>query len=268
MSRLAGVLLVLFVSTTVFAGGAGFLAPKPYTSVADSYFDIGAADVCIEDFEDDSLNVPAASGNGTIVSGQGNIDSVDADDGVIDGSGTGGHSYFSGNGAAGITITFDPFYGNGYPSQVGIVWTDGGPNSAITFSALDGNGISLGSISPLTSHADASNAGTTAEDRLYALTSLTGISSITITNSTGGIEVDHLQYNNCFICGEVTGDQKVLAGDALATLKAAVGSMWCVLCMCDVNESGDVTATDSLIVLKHAVGQDVDLNCPTCLEVK
>jgi len=56
----------------------------------------------------------------------------------------------------------------------------------------------------------------------------------------------------------------VVAGDALAVLKAAVGTFDCALCTCDVNNSGNVSATDALIVLKKAVGQDVPLNCPAC----
>jgi hypothetical protein len=32
--------------------------------------------------------------------------------------------------------------------------------------------------------------------------------------------------------------------------------------LCDVNDSGDVTATDALVILKKAVGQDAELICP------
>jgi uncharacterized repeat protein (TIGR01451 family) len=42
--------------------------------------------------------------------------------------------------------------------------------------------------------ADGSNAGTTGEDRFFGVTNVGGISAIKISNSSGGIEVDHLQY--------------------------------------------------------------------------
>jgi hypothetical protein len=43
-------------------------------------------------------------------------------------------------------------------------------------------------------HADTTFFGTTDEDRFYGVTTTGGISRIVITNSSGGIEVDHLQY--------------------------------------------------------------------------
>lgn len=72
-------------------------------------------------------------------------------------------------------------------------------------------------------------------------------------------------------CGDPTGtlplpagDRAVAASDALYVLKAAVGSLACPLCTCDVDNSTKITATDALRVLKKAVGQNVTLNCPTC----
>lgn len=63
-----------------------------------------------------------------------------------------------------------------------------------------------------------------------------------------------------------TGESRAIAaGDALFTLRAAVQTVTCVLCVCDVDDSGTVLATDALIVLKSAVGQDVSLTCPPCL---
>jgi len=48
------------------------------------------------------------------------------------------------------------------------------------------------------------------------------------------------------------------------TLRAAVGASVCELCVCDVNGSGEVTASDALAVLQAAVGLDVTLDCPPC----
>lgn len=55
------------------------------------------------------------------------------------------------------------------------------------------------------------------------------------------------------------------AVDALETLRTAVGQSDCggyELCQCDVDASGKVVAGDALRVLKAAVGQPVDFDCP------
>lgn len=44
----------------------------------------------------------------------------------------------------------------------------------------------------------------------------------------------------------------------------APATLTCPLCTCDVDNSGKVTATDALRVLKKAVGQGVQLACPVC----
>jgi hypothetical protein len=61
-----------------------------------------------------------------------------------------------------------------------------------------------------------------------------------------------------------TGARVVTASDALFALQSAVGTVLCPVCVCDVNESGDVTATDSLIMLQAAVGVPISLTCPPC----
>jgi hypothetical protein len=55
------------------------------------------------------------------------------------------------------------------------------------------------------------------------------------------------------------------AADALFVLKAAVGALDCPLCTCDIDNNGNITATDALRTLKIAVGQDIPLNCPPCV---
>ena len=56
---------------------------------------------------------------------------MDADDGVIDGSGLNGHSLFSGSGATGITFTFNQSTLGAFPTKAGIVWTDGGGTTTV-----------------------------------------------------------------------------------------------------------------------------------------
>ncbi|HYB98492.1 MAG TPA: hypothetical protein VEC57_05090 [Candidatus Limnocylindrales bacterium] len=65
-------------------------------------------------------------------------------------------------------------------------------------------------------------------------------------------------------CGKPTNSSGVRpkASDALFALKSAVGSETCDLAVCDVNDSGGITAADALIILKSAVGGDVSLDCP------
>ena len=118
-------------------------------------------------------------------------DSVDADDGVIDGSGLNGDSFFSSYGGDGITFTFNAGVLGALPTHAGIVWTDGS-GASITFEAFDENGASLGTV--IGNHADGSNSGQTAEDRFYGVVRADGVSAIRISNVGGGIEVDHLQY--------------------------------------------------------------------------
>ncbi|HEY2773720.1 MAG TPA: choice-of-anchor tandem repeat NxxGxxAF-containing protein [Candidatus Binatia bacterium] len=67
------------------------------------------------------------------------------------------------------------------------------------------------------------------------------------------------------VCGEpVTTGGSPKASDCLFILKVAVGSETCTPedCVCNVNGDNHTTATDALLCLKKAVGQDVTLNCP------
>ncbi len=169
-----------------------FFGPTPYTSSANSPFNsLTFTYFYLEDFEDNALNTPGVGviGSGNVTGPGFATDSVDADDGVIDGSGTNGRS-FIGVGTPGITFTFNAVVLGALPTHVGIVWTDG--DGMITFEAFGPGGISLGTITG--NHADASSFGGTAEDRFYGVFSSGGISSINIRNTFGGIEVDHLQY--------------------------------------------------------------------------
>jgi hypothetical protein len=189
-------ILLLLTAHAALAGGGTFIGPTPYLSQADSPFlaEINAGHVYLENFECGSILVPGVtpSTGGVIPPGfEGFIDSVDADDGAIDGSGLAGHSFFAGSGATGITFTFNQATLGAFPTQVGIVWTDG--NGETTFEAFDSLGASLGTVGPV-SIADGSNSGETGEDRFFGVTFAGGISAIKISNTIGGIEVDHLQY--------------------------------------------------------------------------
>jgi hypothetical protein len=184
-------------SPPAFAGGGATpFGPTPYLSAADSQFALGTGSFCLEDFEGAGFDVPGVTGNGTLQPATSITDSVDGDDGAIDGFGTAGQSYFSGDGAGGITFTFDPQAPLGLPTSAGAVWTDGGLGVDVTFESFDQNGTSLGTI-VATAVADNDNSGGTAEDRFFGITNPGGISAIKLSSPGGGIEVDHLQFDHC-----------------------------------------------------------------------
>lgn len=174
-----------------------FSATTPYLSAADipaGFYDSGVPDF-LEDFEDNALGGGLSADRGAIIGPgafTGSRDGVDGDDGVIDGTcgpqGTKCHDWFYGGGSTGVTFTYA---GATLPTAFGVVWTDGG--GAVTFTAYDGNGAVIGSITPA-AFADGGSGGGTAEDRFFGVTYADGIGAIKIRNSSGGIEVDHLQY--------------------------------------------------------------------------
>ena len=183
----AALSLVLLAASP--ASAQTFLGPTAYLSQADSPFAaaITAGDVVLEDFEDGILDVVGVTTNGGVIGPSSITDSVDADDGSIDGSGAGGNSLFSGSGASGISFDFAP---GSLPVDVGAVWTDGG--GTVSFEAFDENGVTLGVQGPF-DFPDASNFGETAEDRFLGVSYPGGISRFVVSNTAGGIEVDHLQ---------------------------------------------------------------------------
>lgn len=65
----------------------------------------------------------------------------------------------------------------------------------------------------------------------------------------------------CGVPTSVTSDTP-RTSDALFVLKAAVSASNCALAVCDVNASGTVTSSDALLVLRKAVGQEMELSCP------
>jgi hypothetical protein len=84
------------------------------------------------------------------------------------------------------------------------------------------------------------------------------------SRSTSEFSLCSVVQDGAVVCGDYNGDGSVKAGDALGVLQTGVGTGTCELCVCDVNDSETMTATDALLVLRVAVGQDLELTCPDC----
>ena len=133
---------------------AGYLGPTPYFSFADSPFSGQSFGYFhLETFETGSPSVPGVSlpSLAVVLSPGGLTDSVDSDDGSIDGSGTGGHSLYTNFGSTSLRFTFNAgALGGILPTHAGIVWTDVGLTTSTTgfgsvsFEAFDQFGASLG----------------------------------------------------------------------------------------------------------------------------
>lgn len=176
-----------------------FYGPSPYSSAADSPFNpSGHAYRFLETFED-GLNTPGVIASGGLTIGWDPfVDSVDIDDGILDGmGGASGHSWYS-NGAHQMTFTFDALALGRLPTDVGIVFTDIGYNAPtsywgpVSFEAFGFDGTSLGLFSFL--FGDGFDTGQTAEDRFLGVSDSRGISGIRVGTNNGDWEVDHLQY--------------------------------------------------------------------------
>lgn len=207
----AAAAVVAFGATNAVQAGTTttFYAPgeTPYLSISDSPFSAFSSTwnySWVEDFESGAVQVPGMGLNTGHVIGNGwNVDSVDADDEVLDGSGNAGHSWFVPGGAGGagisLTIDFDANALGGLPTHAGLVWTDGNYNSLVTFTAYDANGIAIGSVSDVLG--DTGPQGSTDEDRFIGVEHFGGISSIELTTSNNGVEIDHVQFAQASVPG-------------------------------------------------------------------
>lgn len=197
-TRIASAVAIALLISSVGLAAPTSYGPSVYLQASDSPFAgvVGLDYFFLEDFEDFVLNTPGVSvdtGYSTKPTFLPAVtDSVDGDDGAIDGYGTRGNSWFSRDGSAGLTFTFDAGVLGSLPTYAGIVWTDG--LDGVTFEAFNSLGVSLGTIGPV-NIADGVYTGTTAEDRFFGMSDPDGIWKITIRSGAGaGIEVDHLQY--------------------------------------------------------------------------
>lgn len=197
----AAIALALGVAGT--AAHADILGPSPYLSAADSPFS-SVAGLVIETFEDGSLNTPGVTASpGWFVSSPSQFsDSVDADDGAIDGSGASGFAFFSAGTQSSVTFTFDAAALGGHlPTHAGLVFTDVGNVFAgssgfgtVTFRAYDAADVEIGT-GAVAVLGNGSALSSTAEDRFFGVTHAAGVKRITMSmDNSVDWEVDHLQY--------------------------------------------------------------------------
>lgn len=183
IARVTLMLIGMALAPSTASAATIFFGPTPYLSAADipAGFYVGGP-TALEDFEDGVINFGIIA-TGGILSTPGSLtDSVDGDDGAIDGSGNGGHSW--------LTDTPVTFSLPGLPTAVGLVWTDGlAPVIFEAFFSGGGNAI----IGPVTIH-DGVVTGTTAEDRFFGLQDDRGVVAIRIALGAGVVELDHLQF--------------------------------------------------------------------------
>lgn len=177
------------------------LGPSPYLSFNDSPFNGSSFKYFyLEDFEDGYLNTPGVVANkGGVGHGHDSIyaDSVDGDDGLIDGSGSGGHSWALYNDINDyVSFDFNKNTLGALPTHAGIVWTDLHPGYGnVTFTAFGADGSNLGSISAFLG--DGTTLGGTSEDRFFGVVDMGGVSRIMVSTTPGMTwEVDHLQYGS------------------------------------------------------------------------
>ena len=174
------------MSSSVFATTI-FFGPTPYLSAADippGFYAGGPS--ALENFEDGVLNFGITATAGSFAYGPNSTtDSVDADDGVIDGSGNAGRTWVGPY--DGLTFTFT----GPLPTAAGLVWTDGG--GLVVFEAFGPGMVSLGTRSFITP--SGVYTGETAEDRFLGVQNTDGILALKIRDGDCcQIEADHVQF--------------------------------------------------------------------------
>jgi hypothetical protein len=192
------------VASLAFAGvaHAQYTGPFPYLSAADSPFPAATFDFFhLEDFEDEALTTGLAALNGERIGPSNFTDSVDSDDGSIDGSGLAGSSYITDGFSSSLEFSFDATALGSFPTHAGFVWTDVGNVfqgpvgfATLTFEAFDALGETMGVYGPFTL-GDGASTGATAEDRFFGVANPAGISRLVVSMPDSiDWEVDHVQY--------------------------------------------------------------------------
>ncbi|KAF0176670.1 MAG: repeat-containing protein [Limisphaerales bacterium] len=229
------------------AAGALFYLPgnTAYLSRTNSPFfaDILSGAVTLEAFERGNFSLAGVTASaGTNFAASASTDSVDADDGLVDGSGNGGQSFLV-TGTNAVTFSFNAAILGRLPTRVGIVLTDGDDEGA-GIEVFGTNGVLLGVLGPF-AIGDNVFTGETAEDRFLGAEFAGGISAVRVFYASPGFELDHLQF-------DIPTTDLAMSGTGPGT--AAFGSNF-VLTL-TVTNRGPVTATG--VVVTNADPGDVN----------
>jgi hypothetical protein len=192
--------LVLGPTTPCEAQSQTLYGGSPYVTRQDSPLDPQPPASQVETFEDGSFDLVGLDLSPSTILGPGPLtDSVDGDDGLLDGSGNGGWSLAVASGSNGLTITFDADTLGGLPTTFGIVWTDGAPQSEVFLELFDEHGVlyEFIGINPV---GDAELDGGTGEDRFLGVQGDLPLGAVRIRSVPPGddapMEVDHLQFGD------------------------------------------------------------------------
>lgn len=187
--RILSTAVVLLSSSPVLAGGGTWTTVANYRSTADSPFYQGvAADLMI--VEENEFQAYLAPGSSTIGGMRTMGNSVDGDDGMIDGIAdpTASAIFVIGS----YSVEFDAAVLGGLPTRVGIVCTDllqvGGGNPDLRVSAVDAFG---------TLHVQEfiiDNVGGVGDDIFIGFTLPAGVTNFQVMPLSGVGTFDHLQY--------------------------------------------------------------------------
>lgn len=206
------VVVILGVPTSAFAQ-ITFFGPTPYLSSADSPFEMPGmgSTFFLEDFEDGDWHLPAGvTATPYVVRAPGmTTDSVDMDDGVLDGRGENGHSLVPTSHLVNFTnplthityvdLMFDHKVLGFLPNAFGFVWTDGVPGSYVTLGARDENFNVIGG-EYFFSDMGMIHDGETSRDRFVGFVTGVPFRYVYITNyyrrtlREDLFEIDHLQF--------------------------------------------------------------------------
>jgi hypothetical protein len=168
----------------------------PYLQSGDSSLLTTSAGYKLEAFESNSPSLASLGVSLTTVHPN-SIDqglSVDADDGVVDGSGAGGHSLtvITMGGTTGATFSFNSAVIGAYPKSAGVAVTAEAATSLI-FTVYDTSNAVSGSYSL----SNIATSGPTGDDFLFWGSDASGISAISVSSPTAltALHLDHLQYD-------------------------------------------------------------------------
>ena len=222
-------LLLILMLPIGQAQAATLFGPIPYQSFADSPFATESFDsFFLEDFEDGVLNTPGVSFVGPSLGGisvpiisVANSNSVDADDGLVDGDGSGGFSQQVVGTPPLVAFLFDPIELGSLPTAVGIVLTRSQVVTRFIASdpALNNSGVIDNIERALLQDAS--------DDVFLGVVDPNGIAAIRISPAfqpgTSGLNVDHLQYGSISVMPIPLPPAGLLFTTALIALLACSG---------------------------------------------